>query len=225
MEGLVETFRAIFGSKGLGEVVVYALGIAALYTYFTNMTTWTMGANRSAVEAAAEGELPKVLGREHPTRRTPVGALVATGVISTVVLLLSALFINKQDSLFFAIFAASSVIFLLPYLLMYPAVAVLRYKDPDRPRPFRIPGGNWVVVAMAAITSVTIAAGVVLFLWPEIPDAPAEWSYTGPLLGIVVVTLLAGEVMLWRMGHPRAPRLQSAPAQKPTLPSASGQPL
>jgi glutamate:GABA antiporter len=206
VEGLVETFKAIFGHKGLGEVIVYVLGIAALYTYFTNMTTWTMGANRSASEAAAEGELPEILGREHPTRRTPVGALVLTGAISTLVLVVTALFINTQDSLFFAIFAASSVVFLLPYLLMYPAVAVLRFKDPDRPRPFKIPGGNRVVIAMAAVTSVVIVGGVLLFLWPEIPDAPAEWSYTGPLLGIVGVTLLAGEVMLWFMAHPRHKR-------------------
>jgi len=223
VEGLVETFKAIFGHKGLGEVAVYGLGIAALYTYFTNMTTWTMGANRSAVEAAAEGELPKILGREHPTRRTPVGALVGTGLISTLVLLVTAIFINKQDNLFFAIFAASSVIFLLPYLLMYPAVAILRYKDPERHRPFRIPGGNAVVIAMASITCVVILAGVLLFLWPEIPHAPAEWSYTGPLLGIVGLTLVAGEVMLWRMSHPRKPRaLQDAgPAAPPPISGAT----
>ena len=216
----VETFRAIFGRKGLGEVAVYALGIAALYTYFTNMTTWTMGANRAASEAAAGGELPSVLGREHPTRRTPVGAFIWTGVISTGVLVVSALFINTQDSLFFAIFAASSVIFLLPYLLMYPAVVILRYKDPDRDRPFKIPGGNAVVIAMATVTTIVIAGGVLLFLWPEIPHAPAEWSYTGPLLGIVVLTLLAGEVMLWRMAHPRGMRPQPVTAQQPASPSA-----
>lgn len=215
VEGLVETFKAIFGHRGLGEVAVYVLGIAALYTYFTNMTTWTMGANRSAVEAAAAGELPKALGYEHPRRRTPVGALVCTGAISTVVLLVTALFINTQDSLFFAIFAASSVVFLLPYLLMYPACAVLRYKDPDRPRPFKIPGGDRVVVAMAIVTSLVIAGGVLLFLWPEIPGAPKEWSYTGPLLGIVVATLAAGELILWRMGHPRRSRRRREGAQQP----------
>jgi amino acid transporter len=224
VEGLVETFKAIFGSKGVGEVIVYALGIAALYTYFTNMTTWTMGANRSAVEAAAEGELPKVLGREHPTRHTPVGALLATGVISTVVLIAAALFINKQNSLFFGIFAASSVIFLLPYLLMFPAVAILRHKEPDRPRPFKIPGGDRFVIAMAALTSVIIVAGVLLFLWPEIPSAPSEWSYTGPLLGIVVVTLAAGELMLWRMSHPRKPRAPAAVESPSPQPRVSGQP-
>src|SRR6185312_14228510 len=215
VEGLVETFRAIFGRTGVGEVIVYVLGIAALYTYFTNMTTWTMGANRSAVEAAAEGELPKVLGYEHPTRRTPVGALVWTGLISTVVLIVSALFIDTQDSLFFAIFAASSVVFLLPYLLMYPACAILRYKDPDRERPFKVPGGDRVVVAMAVVTSLVIAGGILLFLWPEIPHAPEDWSYTGPLLGIVVATLVAGEAILWRMSHPRRKRTERGATQPP----------
>lgn len=223
VEGLVDTFRAIFGRTGVGEVVVYVLGIGALYTYFTNMTTWTMGANRSAVEAAAAGELPAVLGREHPTRRTPVGALAISGAISTVVLVATALVIDKQDSLFFAIFAASSVVFLLPYLLMYPAVAILRFKDPDRPRPFKVPGGDRVVIALVAVTSVVIAAGIVLFLWPEIPDRPADWSYTGPLLGIVAATLVAGEAILWRMAHPRQPRrVQAAPPRPTTTPSVRG---
>ncbi|MGV1047734.1 MAG: APC family permease [Solirubrobacterales bacterium] len=213
VQGLIDTFEVIFGSSGVAKVAVYGLGIGVLYTYFTNMTTWTMGANRSAVEAANEGELPKTLGREHPVHRTPVAALLVTGVISTAVLLVTALFINTQDNLFFAIFAASSVIFLMPYLLMFPAVVILRRRDPDTPRPFRLPGGEWVAVLCATITTIVIAAGIVLFVWPEIPSSPAEWSYTGPLLGIVVVALAAGEAIVWRMFHPRAPRLGKTPAE------------
>lgn len=229
VQGLIETFREIFGRTGLGEVVVYILGIGALYTYFTNMTTWTMGANRAAAEAANDGELPKILAREHPVHKTPVAAFLITGLISTGVLIGTALFISSQDNLFFAIFAASSVIFLLPYLLMFPAVAVLRRKDPDRERPFRIPGGDRVVIALATLTTLVIAAATVLFLWPEIPHAPAEWSYTGPLLAIVVVALAVGEAIIWRMAHPGAPltrrdrgRRDQAEAQAATTPPAAG---
>jgi amino acid transporter len=206
VQGLVETFRAIFGRDGAGEVAVYALGIGALYTYFTNMTTWTMGANRAAVEAAGDGELPKLLGREHPRYRTPAAALIVTGIVSTAVLGVTALFIDTQDNLFFAIFAASSVIFLLPYLLMFPALVVLRRKDPERARPFRVPGGEAGAIACAAITTLTVAAAMVLFVWPEIPHQPAEWSYTGPLLGLVVAALVVGEAIVWRMAHPGKPR-------------------
>ncbi len=205
IEGLIETFTAIFGSSGLGEVIVYALGIAALYTFFSNMTTWTMGANRAAAEAAADGELPKILGREHPVHRTPVAAFVISGVVSTAILLLTAIFINKQDTLFFAIFAASSVIFLMPYLLMFPAVVALRRSDPDRPRPFRVPGGTVGLVVLATVTTAIIAGAILLFVWPEVPGRPAEWSYTGPLLGMVVAALAVGEVIVWRIFHTHEP--------------------
>ncbi len=69
---------------------------------------------------------------------------------------------------------------------------------------------------MSVITCVVIAAGVVLFLWPEVPHVPKEWSYTGPLLGIVGITLAAGEVMLWRMSHPRHPHVKGQPLGKPS---------
>jgi amino acid transporter len=226
VQGLVETFREIFGRTGVGEVVVYALGIGALYTYFTNMTTWTMGANRAAAEAAGDGELPQILGREHPVHKTPVAAFLITGTISTFVLVGTALFINSQDNLFFAIFAASSVIFLLPYLLMFPAVAVLRRKDPERERPFRIPGGDRAVIALATLTTLVIAAATLLFIWPEVPHAPAEWSYTGPLLAIVVSALAVGEAIIWRMAHPGRPltRRDQAEAQPGASTSAAGTP-
>ncbi|HVW46555.1 MAG TPA: APC family permease [Solirubrobacterales bacterium] len=224
VQGLVETFREIFGRTGVGEVVVYILGIGALYTYFTNMTTWTMGANRAAAEAAQDGELPAVLAREHPKHKTPAAAFLITGLISTFVLVGTALFINTEDNLFFAIFAASSVIFLLPYLLMFPAVSVLRRKDPERERPFKIPGGDGVVIALSILTTIVIAASTLLFVWPEVPHAPAEWSYTGPLLAIVVGALVVGEVIIWRMAHPRAPRaVRSGPEPQAGPPqSATG---
>ena len=77
-------------------------------------------------------------------------------------------------------------------------------------------------MAIAIVTSLVIAGGILLFLWPEIPDSPKEWSYTGPLIGIVGVTLAAGEVILWRMSHPRrrAP-LEPVSLGRPRLSSAS----
>ncbi len=198
VQGLVDTFKAIFGTQGVGDVAVYILGVAALYTYFTNMTTWSMGSNRAVAEAASDGELPAWLGREDPKRGTPIAAYAATGVISTIVLLIAALFISSQDSLYYALFAASSVVFLLPYLLMYPAALALRIKDPQRERPFRVPGGTITLAVLVAITTAAIAATALLFVWPEVPHQPADWSYTGPLLGIVVGALVVGELLIWR---------------------------
>ena len=196
--GLVDTFEKVFGTDGFGNVLVYALGIAAMYTFFTNMTTWSMGANRSAQEAAQEGELPALLAREHPVHRTPVAAYVVSGLVATAVLLFAAIFVTSQDDLFYAIFSASAAVFLLPYMLMFPSVRTLRRKDPDAERPFRVPGGPGLLAVLCVLTTVIIVATFILFLWPEIPDAPESWAFTGPLLAIVGVTLVVGELIVAR---------------------------
>ncbi len=203
VEGLVETFKAIFGSKGLGEVVVYALGIAALYTYFTNMTTWTMGANRSAVEAAAEGELPSVARprtphQAHPGRRTRRHGPDLDGGAGRQ----RAVHQHPELALLRHI---RRVLGDLPAALPpdVPRRGDPALQGPGPPPPLPDTGRRPLRDRdRRRSTSFIIAAGVVLFLWPEIPNPPKEWSYTGPLLGIVVVTLLAGEVMLWRMSRP-----------------------
>ena len=190
-EGLVETFKAIFGG---GSVLVWTLAVGVMATYFGNMVTWTLGANKAAAEAAAAGELPAVLGREG-RKGTPVWAFLLTGVISTVVLLFAGLFITSQDNLYYAIFASSSAIFLLPYLLMFPAVIRLRRIDPDAPRPFRVPGGAPVLWGTVILSTAAILAALVLFIWT--PGAAIDWSYTGPLVAIVAAAVIAGEIIVF----------------------------
>ena len=202
--GLIDTFKAIFGSSAAGEAAVYALGIAGLYTLVTNMTTWSMGANRAAVEAAQGGELPEVFGREHPRNRTPVAAYLLTGLVSSGVLLLTTALLDDQDTLYYAIFAASSVVFLLPYVLMFPTFLKLRRDDPDTPRPYRAPGGTAGAWALTVLTTAAILVSVFLFLWT--PGVAIDWAYTGALVGIVAVTLVVGEVLVARaMRRPRVP--------------------
>ncbi len=196
VSGLVDTFEAIFGTSAAGRVAVYALGLAALYTFVTNMTTWSMGANRAAVEAGESGELPRVFSREHPVHRTPTFAFVLMGIVASAVLIGTTAILDETDTLYFAIFAASSVVFLLPYILMFPSFLVLRRTDPGAARPYRAPGGVAGGWAWTVLTTFGILASLLLFLWT--PGEPVDWSYTGWLLGIVVVTLVAGEVLVAR---------------------------
>jgi amino acid transporter len=198
-EGIVDTLKVVFGGTG---VAVWILALVAMATYLGNMITWTLGANRSAVEAAAAGELPRAFARENH-RGAPLVAYLLTGVIATAVLLGTGLFISDQDSLYFAIFAASSAIFLLPYCLLYPAVAVLRRRDPDRRRPFRVPGGAFGLWASVVLATGAVFASLVLFVWT--PGEPVDWTYTGPLIAIVIGSIVVGELLVgWSLRRPGA---------------------
>jgi len=194
--GIIDTLRILFGESGLGGVIVTILGIGALYTFLTNMVTWTMGANRTAAEAANEGELPAFFGQLHPVNKTPVGAYVLTGIVSSAVLVIYGLMAATAEELFWSLFAFSSIVFLMPYLAMFPAFLKLRRVDADRPRPYRVPGNHLTAILMTIVCVLFILQAIVFFIW--VPGEPIDWGYAIPVLVGVAITLIIGEFLIKR---------------------------
>jgi amino acid transporter len=194
VEGIIDTLRVFLGESGFGGVLVFVLGIGALYSFLANMVTWTMGANRTAAEAADDGELPAVFGKLHAVNKTPVSAFVITGIVSTIVIVLYGFMAGNAEDLFWTLFAFSSMVFLMPYLALFPAFLKLRKIDPDRERPYRVPGGNGLATAMVVVCMIFIIQAIVFFVW--VPGEPIDWAYAAPVLIGVVLTLGVGEWLL-----------------------------
>ncbi|WGL15321.1 APC family permease [Microbulbifer bruguierae] len=192
VEGLVDTLRLFFAQLPFGNALVTALGIAALYTFFSNGVTWAIGGNRAAAEAAEEGELPQAFAIKSRSRNTPVGAAVLMGVMSTLVLVLYGLLVNSNEDLFWSLFAFSGVIFLLPYVGMFLAFLKMRRVDGARARPFRVPGGDGFARALTYFCVAILAGSIFLFIYT--PGEGVQW----PVLIGSIVTLLLGELaILW----------------------------
>ena len=190
VEGLVDTLELFFGGTGPGQVFALALGIGALYTFFANGVTWALGCNRAMAEAASEGEFPAAMGRQHERLGTPVGAALAMGGASTVVLLLYGFLAGSKEDLFWSLFAFSAVIFLLPYIGLVCAFARLRVIAPDRHRPFRVPGGNVTAVSLALVCLLVLALSILLFVYT--PGVGIQWPVLSGALGVVAL----GEVTI-----------------------------
>lgn len=196
IEGLLDSLHGLFDGYGWGGVFVTMLGIGALFTFVANMVTWTIGANRSASEAADRGDLPAVFGKLHPTHRTPANAAIITGIVSTAVIVLYGFLASSAEDLFWTIFAFSSIVFLLPYLLMFGAFLALRRKDASHPRPYRVPGGQSVARLLVALCIVFILQAIVLFIW--VPGSQFDLnSGLGIVVG-VIATIIVGEVLIQR---------------------------
>jgi hypothetical protein len=94
---------------------VTILGIWRLYTFLTNMVTWTMGANRTAAEAGRRGcELPEIFGLPAPRQPDPDRRLShnrrgfhrRAGHLR--------LHAGSAEDLFWTLFAFSSIVFWCP---------------------------------------------------------------------------------------------------------------
>jgi amino acid transporter len=204
VEGLVDTFRILFGDSQLGHAAALALGTCVLFTFFSNSVTWSIGCNRSAAEAAIDHELPSFLGISHKKYGTPLGAAVALGVCMTVVLLGFGAMAGSNEELFWKLFAASAVIYMLPYIGACLAFYRARTKYPDRPRPYKAPGGNGVALLMTTICSTILGLSIILFMY--VPGEGVDW-----LIVIVSVASIAiGEVAIRYAEHERVRKPQSA---------------
>ena len=190
VEGLMNTLNLFFGGGSFGQAFVLILGIAALYTFFSNGVTWALGCNRAAAEAAQEGELPGFFGIEHKELGTPVGAAIAMGVFGTLTLVLYGFLSKSNEDLFWSLFAFSAVIFLLPYIGMLFAFIRSRNSDRDRVRPYKVPGGDTVAKFLAWICIVVLGLSIALFIY-----TPGEGLQLPVLLGASIMIAI-GEVLI-----------------------------
>ena len=191
---------------GAGSVLVYALGIGFLYACISNVVTWSLGVNRVAAEAAIEGSLPRGLGRLHPRLHTPHVAFVAMGILATLLLVGTAILASSATNVFWMVFKLSGLCFLISYLLAFPAFVVLRYREPEKPRPYVMPGGAPLAWASSAVCFLVILGACILFFKPS-PSSqdPVKEAW---LLGVeALATLLAGLLLM-----PRGARRPSSAA-------------
>jgi APA family basic amino acid/polyamine antiporter len=120
----------------------------------TNGTALT--AARAYYAMAGDGLFFKAVARVHPRFHTPAVALVLQGAWASVLVLAG----TFQQLFTYVIF--TGWIF---YAIAVAGVLVLRRKQPELPRPYRVPGYPWVpllfVIAAAGLTLNTIAADFV----------------------------------------------------------------
>ena len=198
VEGLLDTLKLFFGDTPAGRLFALSLGIAALFTFFSNGVTWSLGCNRAMAEAAAEGEFPRALATVHPRTATPVGSAVAMGTVSTTVLLFYGFFAGSNADLFWSLFAFSAVIFLLPYIMLVVSFARLRLVDRDRRRPYRIGGGNGVALLLAGLCATLLVLALILFIYT--PGTGFDWAVVAG--SIVVLTVGEAAIRLTERSRP-----------------------
>ena len=212
IEGLLDSLHRLFDGFAGGATFVTLLGIGALFTFLANMVTWTLGANRAAAEAAARGDLPAVFGKLHAAHGTPANAAIVTGVVSTIVMIVYGFIAADTEDLFWTLFAFSSIVFLLPYLLMFAAFTKLRRSDADRPRPYRVSGGAIGARLLALLCSAFILQAIVLFVW--VPGQPVDAARVTAIIGGVLASIIVGEILIRRAQRPHtAPPAPDVPAR------------
>lgn len=197
VDGLVYTLEelvTVFGS--FGPVVFKIVITLALFTLMSNMISWTLGASEVLSASDLDKKAPGLLGHRNKKYGTPDYSYYILAIISTVLIVINFSLSADANDIFWTILAFSFVVFLLPYLWLFPTVVKLRHKDKDINRPYKIPGGNFGLYLCSILGEIFILASLILLFWPD-PTTDQTLYYSTLIIG-TIITIIIGIIIYAR---------------------------
>jgi amino acid transporter len=142
---LLVAYRDLWVAMGvpwLGNVMAAMLAFGVL----GQVSVIVAGPSTGLLAVGKAGYLPHLLQKTN-NQGIPVSILLLQGVVVTA-LCVAFTVLPSVESAYQILSQMATIIYLLMYVIMYVAAIRLRYSQPQKVRPFKIPGGNlgmWVV--------------------------------------------------------------------------------
>jgi amino acid transporter len=197
--------------SGAGTVLGDFAAILFILTVLSSGVSWIMGSDRALAVSGYDGAAPRALGVISKRFGTPVRVNLLSGVVSTFVLVLAhELTSGNAAKLFGAVLGLAVSTTLVSYLGIFPALAVLRRKYPDVPRPYRAPFPTVISVFLTALilfATVQLLAPGLGSDWFGTNFAPSGWTHAERFSYLLTeavplaVFILVG-VLFWALGGP-----------------------
>lgn len=164
--------------------------LAVLYCLLASAIAWLMGANHVMVATGLD-QKSKILGHVHPKYGTPDYAYYIVGIFGTIYTILNYLGGSGVQSIFWVIFAFSSIMYMIPYLVMFLSVIKLRYVESEIDRPYKIPGGKAGVWICGILAEIGMIITIVSFSFP--PEGTENvFMYELTMWGGLIATMAIG---------------------------------
>lgn len=159
----------------LGDKAFVLLSWIALFSTVNTVLVVMLGGSRIVYGMAASGSLPGILSRVHPSRGTPWASIL--GIVG-----LSILFVFLRDITTVA--NISNFMIFIVFFMVNLSLIKLRYTEPEKRRPFRIPlsiGKFPIPPALGALSAI--------FLFTQLSATVMAYGFALVGIGVVVVFL------------------------------------
>ncbi len=166
---LVSGVMPRFGARAISVLVcISALGATSGLIFTGARISYALGADHTVFRS---------LGRWNGRTGTPLAALIVQGLIAAGLIVALGSFVN-------AILYTAAAVYSF-YLATSVAVFVLRYKEPDRPRPYRVTGYPVTTLIFCAVCAFLIYGAVVY----------------KPVIAVATVVILAAGLPIYWLGR------------------------
>jgi len=179
-----------------GPLLRIGVVLGGMMSAFGMFNALVMSYSRLPLAMAQDGMLPGIFGKLQRKSRAPWVAIIALAIGWGMCLGLGFARLVTLDIL---LYGAS-------LLLEFIALAVLRFREPELARPFRVPGGLFGAIAIGIPPTLLLAFSVVRSEHEQI------WNISSFTLGVI---LMAAGVVAYFVNHALKPAGWTVPEEKP----------
>jgi amino acid transporter len=181
-----------------GPALRIALVVGGMMSGFGMFNALVMSYSRLPLAMAQDGMLPKVFAKLHPKSRAPWVAIIALAIGWGLALNIG----------FERLVTLDIMIYGVSLTLEFVALVVLRVKEPELKRPFRVPGGLFGAIAVGIPPTLLLGFAVLNSEHEAILGMSAFW------FGLI---LMGAGVVVYAINHALKPAGWTRPEAKPEL--------
>src|SRR6202035_1213117 len=179
-----------------GPLLRIGVVLGGVISAFGMFNALVMSYSRLPLAMAQDGMLPGIFGKLHPKSRAPWVAIVALAIGWAMCLGLGFARLVTIDILLYG----------FSLMLEFMALAVLRFREPDLPRPFRVPGGLFGAIAVGIPPMLLLGFSIIRSQHEQI------WNMSSFAFGMI---LIAAGFVVYFVNHALKPAGWTAGEVKP----------
>jgi len=183
-----------------GPLLRIGVVLGGIISAFGMFNALVMSYSRLPLAMAQDGMLPGIFGKLHSRSRAPWVAIVALAIGWAMCLGLGFARLVTLDILLYG----------FSLMLEFVALAVLRFREPDLPRPFRVPGGLFGAIAVGIPPMLLLGFSILRSEHEQV------WNMSSFAFGMI---LIAAGFVAYAVNHALKPQ-GWAPAQQKPEPAA-----
>lgn len=189
VSGLIDAYDVFFKSYHMPWMTPF-LAFLIILGGLSGVSAWIIGPTKGLLVSARDGSIPHWFARINKYG-APTAILFTQALIFS---LLSTTFIlfDSINEAYWLLSDLSAQMALLVYVFMFSAAIKLRYSQPDRPRAYKIPGGNVVmwIIGLLGISCCILTMAIGFIPPTQIPIGNVYFFEGFLILGLVLFVLI-----------------------------------
>lgn len=162
--GILDAIKLLAGELNIPWLTTLVALLLVIGT-FGGVSVWIVGPIKLLFESTKKGVLPESFTKLNENDMPQNAMIIQACIVTGIVLLTS--FLPSVNTIYSVLVLMTTMGSFIPYVFMFTAFIKLRKTQPDKHRPYKVPGGKTFAYIITVLAMIAVAVGLFLPLVPS----------------------------------------------------------